>query len=111
LERQPGFRCNLEIDHIRKIGEGGNHSTENLRVLCFVCHALRHGRKAPETPRRQTRGSRFGKPIPVRLTPKQEQLVERLAERLQVAPVEVLRRGLMKLAREEGINGDETKAN
>jgi hypothetical protein len=49
--------------------------------------------------------------ISVRLTPKQEQLVERLAERLQVAPVEVLRRGLMRLAREEGINGEDTKPN
>jgi hypothetical protein len=53
----------------------------------------------------------FSKMMSVRLTPKQEELVERLSERLQCAPVEVLRRGLMKLAREERINGEDTKAN
>src|SRR3712207_4438593 len=51
--------------------------------------------------------TRYGKMISVRLTPLQERLIERLSARLQVAPVEVLRRGLMELGERQGINLEE----
>ncbi|HEY4000622.1 MAG TPA: HNH endonuclease signature motif containing protein [Candidatus Xenobia bacterium] len=37
-----GERCGLQVHHIIPISEGGDHSLENLRLLCRSCHDATH---------------------------------------------------------------------
>ena len=34
-----GSRCNLSIDHITPLANGGSHALTNLRVLCVTCNS------------------------------------------------------------------------
>jgi len=54
----------------------------------------------------RARMSRFAKMFSVRLTAKQVEWVDALAERYQCDAADVIRRGLTELARREKLNGD-----
>lgn len=59
--QENGYWVDLEVDHIQREADGGDHSVENLRVLCYECHDLRHGRRKPRRrPTQRRRGIWIG---------------------------------------------------
>lgn len=43
--KSPGDWRGLSMHHVKKRSQGGKHTVENLRLLCGICHSLKHGIK------------------------------------------------------------------
>jgi hypothetical protein len=103
---EEGCWIDLEVDHILSEKDRGDHAPANLRVLCYPCHARRHGWKATGKPRyRKGRPpSLYRLPCRVRLSDEQESVIAGLAERWDCQQVDVIRRLILEAGEREAIS-------
>lgn len=97
--RRAGHRCErcgsigpLEVHHKHPRRQGGSDEPENLEVVCVPCHP-RGG------PREKTYPNAFN----IRLTDRDLERLQRLADRLEISEAGVFRQALRELAKREKV--------